>query len=91
MATGPHYLVLDRSGTRLGGNLTAWPDDYEIDQASEPVVRKVWFGEGAVLGGDDDDEALLPAVAIVLQDGGRVPLARHVEKAASWPSLSCAL
>lgn len=73
------YLLLSRSGEKLGGNLRAWPDDAEL--ALDGEAQSTWVEEAALPIEQFDENAYLPVAATAFADGSRLLLSHRVQQA----------
>jgi signal transduction histidine kinase len=83
---GRYYLLVKADGTRIAGNLLAWPPDSPIQYDGK--VHSVWVEDDVIPGNRYDDDAYLPVIARELPDGSRLLLARSVKQAEDLQELS---
>jgi signal transduction histidine kinase len=76
---GRYYLLVGADGTRIAGNLRAWPPDSPIEYDGK--VHNVWVEDDVIPGTRYDDDAYWPVIAKELPDGSRLLLARSVRQA----------
>lgn len=72
------YLLVDREGEILAGNMTKWPDEASIPFNGE--VHNIWLDEHVLPGNYYSDDAYLPAVGRQFNDGSRLLLVGGVEQ-----------
>ncbi|UCC56951.1 MAG: HAMP domain-containing protein [Gammaproteobacteria bacterium] len=74
--SGRYYLLVAEDGSRIAGNLLAWPDEADITPGG--TVQTEWFDEEIIPGDRHGDDALLPAIVSEFDDGSRLLLAQDV-------------
>ena len=75
----PLSLYIDSTGSRLGGNMLAWPDEGEI--SLDGRVHSAWIDEALIPGDQYNDDAWLPVTATEFPDGTRLLLSQAVDQA----------
>ena len=76
---GRYYLLVGRDGTRIAGNLLAWPPDSNIPYDGK--VHSVWVEDDVIPGTRYDDDAYWSVIVRELPDGSRLLLSRSVRQA----------
>jgi signal transduction histidine kinase len=77
--SGAFALYQSADGTRLAGNLLAWPD--ELDLELDGSVQTGWIDAELLPDSSIEDDAWLPVAGLQFTDGSRLLLARHVRQA----------
>jgi len=75
---GRFYLLVDKGGQRLSGNLLGWPPEDPLPLDGQ--VRVVWVEDDIIPGNAYDDDAYWPVIGTELADGVRLVVARSVEE-----------
>ncbi len=83
---GRFSILVGREGQKLAGNLLEWPADGAV--GDRPRVRILLIEEEDVPRGLVEDDVYWPAIAAELPDGSRLLLARRIEQASGWQSLT---
>jgi signal transduction histidine kinase len=83
---GRYYLLVDRGGARIAGNLSAWPPDSDIPYDGK--VHSVWVEDDVIPGKRYADDAYWPVIARQLPDGSRLLLARSIRQAEDLQELT---
>jgi HAMP domain-containing protein len=78
-AEGRFYLLVDRDGRTLAGNLLGLPPEDPLPLDEE--VHVVWVEDDIIPLNSYDDDAYWPVIGTVLPDGSRLIVARSVENA----------
>jgi signal transduction histidine kinase len=73
---GRYYLLVGPDGTRIAGNLLAWPSDSHV--LLDGKVHNIWLEDSVIPGAHHDDDAYGPVIARELPDGSRLLLARNI-------------
>lgn len=76
---GRYYLLEDKAGNRLAGNLLFWPPDSDFPEDGE--IHPVWVEDDIIPGSDVEDDAYWPVIGARLADGSRLLVARGVKEA----------
>jgi signal transduction histidine kinase len=95
---GRYYLLVDKDGRKVAGNLREWPPVEDDTIPLDGQVHAVWLDDVAIPpeAGVEDD-AYWPVIATRLPDGSRLVAARSVKEAdqlqlygqtAAWASLA---
>ncbi len=71
-----YYLLLDKHGQRLAGNLKQWPDDFAADGAT----HNLWLSDHLIPGERDNDDEFATAAALTLAGGARLFIAQGSTK-----------
>lgn len=76
---GRFYLLADRDGVKLAGNLTGWPPEDPLPLTGE--VQVVWVEDDIIPDPSYRDDAYWPVIGTEFPDGTRLVVARSIQQA----------
>ena len=71
-----YYLLMDKEGARLAGNMLAWPPGV----ADDAKVANHWIEDDLLQGRSEDEDGFWPVIAARLHDGSRLLIAQNVHQ-----------
>ncbi|MCB1876058.1 MAG: HAMP domain-containing protein [Chromatiales bacterium] len=84
---GRVYLMVDRDGKRLAGNLLGWPEE-DGEVALDSEVHTILIDEELIPRALYGDDAVWPVIARQFTDGSRLLIARRVDQEAELMELA---
>jgi signal transduction histidine kinase len=73
---GRYYLLVGPDGTKIAGNLLAWPSGSNVPVDGK--MHSIWLEDSVIPDSKYNDDAFGPVIARELPDGSRLLLARNV-------------
>ena len=75
---GRFYLLADRDGVKLAGNLTGWPPEDPLPLSGD--VQVVWVEDDIIPDPSYRDDAYWPVIGTEFPDGTRLVVARSIQQ-----------